>query len=68
MPKIKKKVESYATSSNRCRRARRKLGLTQRQMAEKLGVALITYQKWEQGQARPAKPEIVASLKEILKG
>jgi len=32
---------------------RRQLGLTQSQLAERLGVTLVTVSRWETGQARP---------------
>jgi putative transcriptional regulator len=43
---------------------RQRLGLTQTQMAERLGVHLRTYQQWEYGRRKPRRPTL--KLLEIL--
>jgi DNA-binding transcriptional regulator YiaG len=43
---------------------RTRLGLTQGQMAERLGVARPTYQQWEYGRRKPRRPTL--KLLEIL--
>jgi putative transcriptional regulator len=43
---------------------RARLGLTQAQMAERMGVALQTYQQWEHGRRKPRRPTL--KLLEIL--
>ena len=43
------------------REGRKKLGLTCRQMAEKLGVPLTTYKNWESGNSRPS-PEMIEKM------
>ena len=45
--------------------ARKKKGLTQCQVAEALGVAVITYKFWEYGQINPRKKNEIA-LRKIL--
>lgn len=42
-----------------------RLGLTQSQMADRLGVHLNTYQQWEYGRRKPRRPTL--KLLEILK-
>lgn len=34
---------------------RAKLGLTQEEMAHKIGVTSLTYKRWEYGQAKPSR-------------
>jgi len=38
----------------RVRQVRIKLGLTQMRLAERLGVSLVTVNRWENGQSRPS--------------
>ncbi|MHB1007017.1 MAG: helicase-related protein [Chloroflexota bacterium] len=40
--------------SNRIRDLRRQLGLTQTQMAERIGVSFVSVNRWENGQSRPS--------------
>ena len=44
---------------------RKRLQLTQMDMAERVGVALLTYQLWERGIQTP-NPENMEKLKEVL--
>jgi len=50
----------------RLRTARRSAGLTQRQLAEKLGVESITVSRWERGVTTPSLPRLrrIAELTE----
>lgn len=62
MPR-KKKVESWPVVLKDWR-ARR--GITQKEAAERLGVAMRTYQRWEEGAAKPIFPTPAANA-EIFK-
>lgn len=44
--------------SHSIKRLRRGLGFTQKQLAEKLGVSLVTINKWEHDKASPRKKYI----------
>ena len=41
------------------------LGMTQKQVAEKIGVNLMTYNRWERGRNKPMKA-LEDKLKEVL--
>lgn len=44
---------------------RKELGLTQIEVAKRVGVALMTYQLWEKGVGQP-KPENLEKLNKVL--
>ena len=58
---------SIERSSARVRRARKRLGMTQKEFAVHVGVAIVTVQKWEQGHSRPTRPENVLKIMDALK-
>lgn len=49
------------------RAARERLGLSQRQVAERMGVVLGTYCRWDRNETKPREPEKVLLLAEVLK-
>jgi len=46
--------------------SRKKTGMTQKQVAEKLGVGLLAYNRWENGQAAPDSILTVLELSQLL--
>lgn len=52
--------------SNKLLSLRAKLNLTQIEMAQKLGVAFVTYNRWENGKIMPTKIHII-QIEELLK-
>jgi DNA-binding transcriptional regulator YiaG len=46
------------------RRARKSMALTQEQLADKLGVSVVTVNRWERGHNRPSNmaQEVITSL------
>lgn len=54
--------ESPNLSRHAIREGKKRIGLTARQMAEKLGVPLTTYKNWESGNSRPSAEMIEKML------
>lgn len=55
----------YMTTGERIQKARKENGLTQKQLAEKIGSAVGTIQQYELGKRRP-KPEQMQRIAEVL--
>ena len=55
---------SLSDAVNRVRRIRKDMGLTQIQLAERLGVSSITVHRWESGESRPRRLAL-ARLREV---
>jgi len=53
--------------ADRIKRLRSRLGLTQRQFADAVGVAQPTVANWETGDKRPEGPEVLARLYQLEK-
>lgn len=52
--------------SNKVREARKSLGITQRELADRLGVSLRTVASYEAGKSLPRTREATAKLSEVL--
>jgi len=48
------------------RRSRVRLGLTQRQVADRVGVDPVTISRWERGVSAPHSPAIIRALESFL--
>ena len=53
-------IKEVFMTSEQIKRLRKKLGLTQRQLAEELGVPTNTVARWEQGERTPSPPTLKA--------
>ena len=57
--------EKEADISKWLKEGRQMLGLTQKEMADKLGISIPTYSKWELGHRKPKYDKLIAIGKEI---
>jgi len=62
-----KELEPIEKVQSRVRRARKRLGMTQKEFATHVGVSVVTAQKWEQGLSRPKSKEHDATIRAALK-